>query len=286
MTHILACIDSADTSPAVCDYAAWASLNFALPLTLLNVVDRPAGEDIRPASLAHVLEALSLEKKRHEQALKQGLIMLQNARERAIADGVMQPELCQNDGGLLGKLLEMETDMRWLVMGNCNALRPRLNQLETVIHALHKPILVTPSAFKPHRRLMFAYDGSTDTLMGAELLAASPVLTTLPVHLIMVAANTSKNLERLDVAEAILQSAGYDVRTAIRGGKVELALQSYQSEHDIDLMVMGAFRHSRARRFWLGSTTSKIIRATTCPLLFLPQSHLNVKRRHPDALMA
>lgn len=276
MTHILACIDSADTSPAVCDYAAWASLNFVLPLTLLNVVDRPAGEEIRPASLAHVLEALSLDEKRHEQALKQGLIMLQNARERAIADGVMQPELRQNDGELLGRLLEMETDMRWLVMGKHNALRPRLNQLETIIHALHKPILVTPSSFKPPRSLMLAYDGSKDTFMGVELLAASPVLTTLPVHLVMVAAKTSKNLERLDVAEDILQSAGCDVRTAICSGKVELALQSYQSEHDIDLMVMGAFSHSRVRRFWLGSTTSRMIRAATRPLLFLPKSYLKM----------
>ena len=276
MTHILACIDSSNTSPAVCDYAAWASLNFVLPLTLLNVVDRPAGVEIRPGSLAHMLEAMSLDEKRHEQALKQGLIMLRNARERAIADGVIQPELRQSDGELLGRLLEMETDMRWLVMGKHSSLRPRLNQLETIIHALHKPILVTPSSFNPPRSLMLAYDGSEDTLMGVELLAASPVLTTLPVHLVMVAAKTSKNLERLDVAEAILQSAGCDVRTAICNGKVELALQSYQTEHDIDLMVMGAFSHSRVRRFWLGSTTSRMIRAATRPLLFLPKSCLNM----------
>jgi nucleotide-binding universal stress UspA family protein len=108
------------------------------------------------------------------------------------------------------------------------------------------------------------------------MLAASPVLTKLPVHLVMVAANTPKNLERLNAASAILQIAGCDVRTAIRGGRVELALQSYQTEHDIDLMVMGAFGHSRVRRFWLGSTTSRMIRATTRPLLFLPKSYLNM----------
>ncbi|MNM51296.1 Universal stress protein family protein [compost metagenome] len=276
MTHILACIDSADTSPAVCDYAAWASLNFVLPLTLLNVVDRPAGEEIRPASLAHVLEALSMDEKRHDLALKQGLIMLQNARERAIADGVKQPELRQNDGELLSRLLEMETDMRWIVMGRHSSICPRLNQLETIIHALHKPILVTPSSFNPPRSLMLAYDGSEETHMGVEMLAASPALTKLPVHLVMIAAKTSKNLERLDAAEAILQSAGCDVRTAIRGGRVELALQSYQTEHDIGLMIMGAFGHSRVRRFWLGSTTSRMIRAATRPLLFLPKSYLNM----------
>lgn len=123
---------------------------------------------------------------------------------------------------------------------------------------------------------MLAYDGSEDTHMGVKMLAASPVLTKLPVHLVMVATNTPKNLERLDAAGAILQIAGCDVRTAICGGRVELALQSYQTEHDIDLMVMGAFGHSRIRRFWLGSTTSRMIRATTCPLLFQPKNYLNM----------
>lgn len=274
MTHILACIDSSTTSPAVCDYAAWASLNFVLPLTLLNVVDRPPCLETRPGSLAHVLDAMTLDEQRHEQALKQGYLMLQNARERAIADGVMKPELRQKNGELLGRLLEMESDMRWLVMGKQSVLRPLLTQLESIIDALHKPILVTPTTFKAPRSLMLAYDGSEVTHMGVEMLAANPVFAKLPIHLVMVAAKTPKNLGQLHAAGAILNLAGCNVQTAIRDGKVELALQAYQTEHDIDLLVMGAFGHSRVRRFWLGSTTSRMIRATTRPLLFLPKSHL------------
>lgn len=73
----------------------------------------------------------------------------------------------------------------------------------------------------------------------------------------MVAAKTPKNPGRLDAARAILKTAGCDARTAIRSGNVELALQAYQTEHDIDLLVMGAFGHSRVHRLWLGSTHLK-----------------------------
>lgn len=276
MTRILACIDSTNTSPVVCDYAAWASLNFGLPLTLLNVVNRPPCMENQPGSLAHMLDSMTLDERRHERALKQGYLMLQNARERAIADGVMKPELRQKNGELLCRLLEMENDMRWLVMGKQSSLYPLLNQLEKIIHDLHKPILVTPTTFKAPRSLMLAYDASEVTHMGVEMLATSPVLTNLAVHLVMVAAKTPKNLEQLDSAGTILKSAGCDVRTAICDGKVDLALQAYQTEHNIDLLVMGAFSHSRAHRFWLGSTTSRMIRTTTHPLLFLPKSHLNM----------
>jgi nucleotide-binding universal stress UspA family protein len=219
---------------------------------------------------------VTLDEQRHEQALKQGYLMLQNARERAIADGVMKPELRQRNGELLGRLLEMESDMRWLVMGKQSVLRPLLTQLESIIEALHKPILVTPPTFKAPRSLMLAYDGSEVTHMGVEMLAANPVFAKLPIHLVMVAAKTPENLGQLDAAGAILNLAGCNVQTVIRDGKVELALQAYQTEHDIDLLVMGAFGHSRVRRFWLGSTTSRMIRATTRPLLFLPKSHLNM----------
>lgn len=175
MTHILACIDSSNTCPAVCDYAAWASLNFALPLTLLNVVNRPPCVEILPGSLGHVLEAMTLDEQRHEQALKQGYLLLQNARERAIAGGVVKPELRQRNGELLGRLLEMENDMRWLVVGKQSSLRPLINQLESIIHALHKPILVTPPTFNAPRSRMLAYDGSEVTHMGVEMVAASTV---------------------------------------------------------------------------------------------------------------
>lgn len=40
--NVLACIDGSLSSEAVCDYAAWASLQLGAPLTLLHVLDRTA----------------------------------------------------------------------------------------------------------------------------------------------------------------------------------------------------------------------------------------------------
>ncbi|MDP5776249.1 universal stress protein, partial [Pseudomonas aeruginosa] len=43
----------------------------------------------------------------------------------------------------------------------------------------------------------------------------------------------------------------------------------YQNEHAIDLLVMGAYGHSRIRQFLVGSTTTSMLRSTTSPLLLL-----------------
>jgi nucleotide-binding universal stress UspA family protein len=46
-------------------------------------------------------------------------------------------------------------------------------------------------------------------------------------------------------------------------------LANYQVEKNIDLMVMGAFGHSRIREILLGSFTAKMLEKTQRPLLLL-----------------
>lgn len=48
----------------------------------------------------------------------------------------------------------------------------------------------------------------------------------------------------------MLLSAGFLVQAEIRQGEVESALHDYQTEHGIDLLVMGAYGHSRIGSFW------------------------------------
>ncbi len=40
MTNVVACIDGSNITPAVCDYAAWASLRLGAPLKFLHVLDK------------------------------------------------------------------------------------------------------------------------------------------------------------------------------------------------------------------------------------------------------
>jgi len=47
----------------------------------------------------------------------------------------------------------------------------------------------------------------------------------------------------------------------------DAALQSYREQTGGDLLVMGAFGHSRAREFILGGATRSLLDGTTCPVL-------------------
>ena len=101
------------------------------------------------------------------------------------------------------------------------------------------------------------------------MLAASPLFKGLPIHLVMVGNENDAVLTQLNAARDALAAGGLEVHTAIRAGEVEPTLHAYRAEHGIDLLVMGAYGHSRIRQFFVGSTTTSMIRTTRTPLLLL-----------------
>jgi nucleotide-binding universal stress UspA family protein len=52
-------------------------------------------------------------------------------------------------------------------------------------------------------------------------------------------------------------------------GNPDDALSRYQAEHGIDLLIMGAFGHSRIRHLILGSTTTAMLRRCTVSVMVL-----------------
>src|SRR5690606_10137535 len=96
-----------------------------------------------------------------------------------------------------------------------------------------------------------------------------PLVQGLPVHLVTAGADDEAARAQMDSAASILRTAGFDTKTAIVAGEPETVLNQYQQEHVIDLMVMGAYGHSRIRQFIVGSTTSGMICKAKCSLLIL-----------------
>lgn len=116
---------------------------------------------------------------------------------------------------------------------------------------------------------MLAFDGSPTAYKTVQILATNQLCEGLPIHLVMVGADSEDNREALGKAVSMLLSAGFDVQAQIRQGEVEAALHVYQAEHGIDLLVMGAYGHSRIRQFLVGSTTTTMLRTASMPVLLL-----------------
>ncbi len=142
--------------------------------------------------------------------------------------------------------------------------------VESVVRQTHKPVLITPSEFRPFTKMLIAYDGSSfaDKALRSGAEIAQPMK--LPVTVVCVADKKDGASEPLSKAKTFLGNYKLTVNTVAKEGtdhaKGILELCNDEDEK-FDLLVMGAYGHSKLQEMILGSTTVRVMRSTNCPIL-------------------
>ena len=93
------------------------------------------------------------------------------------------------------------------------------------------------------------------------------VAIVLPVDVVSVGSDTPEVRKRLDDARALLKAAGLDGAARVVGGQPETALGTLIDEDGYDLLVMGAYGHSRFRESILGGATRNMLELAEIPVL-------------------
>ena len=290
--RVLAALDLSTYAPSVAAHATWAASRLGAELEFLHAIDRaedPAYADLTGRS-AHadlsgnlalgaqeslLAELVALDEKRGKLAQAHGRALLERLRDEAGAAHGVRAQVRQRHGALLETLLGLESETRLLVIGkrgeHADLAKGHLGgHLERVLRAVHRPVLVASRAFAAPKRFLIAFDGSATTRRCVEMVAVSPLLRGLECDLLM-AAGAADNVRRETMAWAttVLTSAGFAPRTRIVEGAAEAAIAGHVERERIDLLVMGAYGHSRIRSMILGSTTTQLLRTCRIPVLLL-----------------
>lgn len=280
MDHVLACIDGSSYLSSVCDHAAWAAQRADARVELLHVLGRREVSSV-PTDLSGNLEAneqatllrelAEYDAGRAKLTQRRGRLLLDEAKARLQAAGVATDTRLRN-GDLLEALTEFEAGARLVVIGKRGEASGYASghlgsNLERVVRASRRPVLVASRAFRPIERILLAYDGSPSATRAVELAATDPLLRGLECHLLSVGGEEGR--ARLQAAEAKLRGAGTRAHASLEAGQPEDVIPAYAERHGIDLLVMGAYGHSRIRSLIIGSTTTAMVRASKAPVLMV-----------------
>jgi len=279
MDTIYACIDGQASTGAVIDGSIWAANMLAAPLQFLHVLERHPeraastdatgiiGFDAQDSLLQELSE---LDHRRAQIAQEAGRRLLAAARARVEGAGRTAVDTLMRHGALAETAVELEAQARLFVVGHRppTDTRPHLDHhLEQLVRSVHKPVLVVPGeAFSEPQRAVIAFDGSATAHKLIARVASSPLLGGLPV--VLAIAGAAPPTDALEQAEHALRSAGFKVTTEVLDGEPEVALPTRANKAGT-VLVIGAYGHSRIRRFILGSTTTALLRASTVPVLVL-----------------
>ncbi len=280
--HILACIDGSAVTESVCDYAAWYASRLHLPVALLNVSDVPASKrrDLSGAigvdSRQILLEELSLlDEQRARVVNSYSNALVQDAKSYIKSNFDVPVSTHQRRGKLLPAIEHFKEKNRAIVMGRRGEdhKHDRINigsQIETVARGANVPVLICSEAFKAPNSYMLAFDGSKTSIKAAEMVAKSPLLRGMEGHIVMIGNHNDAAKNSLVTAADQLKSAGFMAAAhhlpemdAVNG------LLNFQVENGIDLIVIGAYGHSKWQQLFLGSTTTEIIASTVSPIILV-----------------
>jgi nucleotide-binding universal stress UspA family protein len=217
-------------------------------------------------------ELISFEEKKNRLARLKGQAILEDAKRRLTAFGVANVTTEQRHGSLVENIEEIEHSADLVVMGKRGAsaslAKSHLgSNLERVIRASIRPVLVASQYFSPISNFLIAYDGGPSIEKAVQFAMNQPLLKGLTCHMVR-AGHIDANAEWfLQEAASKLRAVGYDVRANAIPGSPEHVIADAIKREGINLLVMGAYGHSRIRQLILGSTTSEMIRTTQIPVL-------------------
>ncbi len=142
------------------------------------------------------------------------------------------------------------------------------SNLERVVRASQKPIFVASRAFKPISRVLIAFDGGPSVGRAVNYLCASHELFAgLAMHVLYVGERTDSTAKLVGDVAARLRSTGYDASSEVRSGQPEVVISDSVERSGFDLLVMGAYGHSRIRSLIVGSTTTEMVRSCLIPVV-------------------
>lgn len=280
MNKILACVDGSRSTESVCDYAAWASRQTGEPLVFLHAIRHLHAEsrgDLsgniglggREALLGQMVED---EERRGKLLREQGRTLLEDAVARAKAAGVEDVGSLLRNDRIVTAISELQAQASLIIVGKQGrdgdiVERHIGSHLESLIRTVESPVLVAPLSFVAPERFMIAYDGSPAAQQALSTVAEHPLLADVEAHVLLVGPDNDSNKAILQSAADRLAVNKRMVITAHRQGQVIDEVYKYRDTHDIQLLVMGAYGHSRLRGWFVGSTTTDMVMRSSIPLL-------------------
>ncbi|WP_084862005.1 universal stress protein [Salibaculum halophilum] len=279
---LIALVDGSAYSESVCHHAAWIAGRTGFTVKVYHVMGRrsaPENQDlsgaIRLGARSRLLEQLSeLDAERAKLAHDHGRAILEDAKAIIAGDGAISVQTRLRQGDLVETITAKEDTGDMIVIGKRGeaagmAMEHLGSNLERIVRASHRPVFVANRAFTVPQKVLVAFDGGASSLKAVDYIARSPVFAGLQITLVFAGAATPEIDAALANAAATLRAGGFEAETRTAPGEPEKVLAQMTGADGHDLLVMGAYGHSRVRSLLIGSTTTEMLRSCKVPVVLM-----------------
>jgi nucleotide-binding universal stress UspA family protein len=272
---ILVALDGSEHAQAAARYAIWLAERLQATVIGMHVVD--VVSIVGSGSFIHDLSGslgfepyLDFSSKMREALHERGRTLLDGFLAQCDEHGV-RAEVHLGSGLVANEVSEQARTADLVLVGH-RGMNERFSTgllggtTESLTRKCPKPVLVVPMEFQPITRQLLAYDGSERAAAAMHHAAELAVALALPLTVLHVGKDESAAERVLDEARRYLASYRLDVECLYRPGHANEMIVEVMSDGTYDLLIIGAYGHSRIIEMVLGSTTEFVLRNTSTPV--------------------
>ncbi len=272
---ILVTLDGSEHAQTAAQYALWIAERLQATAIGLHVVDvvsiEGSGAFLHDVSGSLGFEPyLDFSSKMRDALQERGRVILEqflaSCNERGVradtqlVSGIVANEICEQartaDLVVVGHRGVNERFSTGLLGGTT----------ESVTRKCPKPVLVSPIELRPIRRPLLAYDGSQRAAAAMHEAAELVTALGLPLTVLHVGKGDTAADRVVDEARRYLATHRVEAEYIERPGHANEVILETIAAGDHDLLVIGAYGHSRIIEMVLGSTTEYVLRNASVPV--------------------
>lgn len=272
---VLCCVDGKNFNEAVCDYGVFVSNNTKAPLRFLNIVEHNSNAkkldlsgNIALGAKDDLLEKLSHdEEESSKETIKKSRELLKTIENRAKETIQTDVSVSLIHGEVVPSLIELKNDIKIALLGiNSNQQTKIGDNIQEIIREIHKPVLLVNQEFTQPKKILIAYNGSNESKEILKIVASNPLFG--EVQRTIINCNKDKNISKRLLNEAKVIFSEHNINVEIESLQTDKKdMIEYFNKNNFDILVMGAYSHSRLKEFVFGSFTSYVLENLNKPIL-------------------
>jgi len=281
MKTVLSFTDGSRYAASVYDHALWAAQQLDTQLRVVHTLnphrEKAALADfsgnIGPEAYDSLMNDLvDVDRKRAQLAQARGEAILSEAHRHITEGGFKKVDTELRHGLFVDVLEDIQDNVDIIVIGKRGQnhsieMKHLGTNIERTLRVAKCPVLVSARAFKPVKRCLLAFDGGPSALKALDFIATHSLLKDVEIDILCVGRDDDRHRNEVRDAQEKLVAAGFTVDSKIIDGEPAKIITSHVDDYGYDLLAMGAYGHSRAKRLLIGSTTATLTRDCHVPIL-------------------
>ena len=269
--EILVCLDGSKYSRAAVEYATQIAVEHNASLTGVGVIDLPG---ILRASGPAPIGAMRSDELTEQHRVKeaQGIVsQILKDFEKTCREKDVRYTIHSEAGSPFRAIIEESKFHDFIILGQKTFFRhgigrERGNTLHRILHNGLTAVFAVPDSAREIKKVLVAYDNSVQVTKAIQMFLLLHIWNQCDITLLNISNDANRAKQLLDRLGEYVGRYGIQPAKVHLRGRPDKAILSYIREHEIDLLVMGAYGKRTASEFVFGSVTKSLVTQAGIPL--------------------